>query len=364
MRVVKAPPPAEYVQPRLSQAAMDRMWLAIEQAQPARPMLRRWQVQLAAAAAVAAVGVALWRPWQETALQVAPEKVASAERWFATGAEGKSVRLEDGSVLQLGHTTQLRIVRESPRETRVLLERGTATCDVELGSERRFVIEAGSFAVTARDSRFTAGLDADPKLLPVLSLQVERGSIELRGEHGSATLGAGQKWSSGQLLPPKTAPSTVPTLRTPPTVTHGRAGPTPPPKLEEQRAPDREARTAADLMRDANQARLAGRAREAAQHYDTLRKQHPGDARAGLAAFELARLRLHSLGDAAGALEAFDFALQRGKGFFAEDAEAGRVEALSRLGNMQACRDARRSFLRRFPKSPQRPRVRALCPTP
>ena len=115
-------------------------------------------------------------------------------------------------------------------------------------------------------------------------------------------------------------------------------------------------------MERANTARLDGKPADAAREYARLRERFPGDVRSGLAAFELGRISLASLGDPRGALDAFHFALahERG-GFFAEDAEAGAVEALDRLGDVNACVKARDAFLARHAQSAHASRIRLLC---
>jgi hypothetical protein len=117
-----------------------------------------------------------------------------------------------------------------------------------------------------------------------------------------------------------------------------------------------------ELLETANAARLAGHPRDAAQAFDALRSRYRGDPRAGLAAFELGRLRLDSLGDPAGAVEAFAdaMALSPGAGF-REDAEARRVEALDRMHDGR-CRAARQTYLARYPSGLHAAAVGARCP--
>ena len=98
-----------------------------------------------------------------------------------------------------------------------------------------------------------------------------------------------------------------------------------------------------ELLRLAEVARSAGRLAEAARAFDALRHKYRGDARAGLAAFELGRIRLDSMGNAAGAAEAFADAIALSPGApFREDAEARRVQALERSGSGACAFGARR----------------------
>jgi hypothetical protein len=116
------------------------------------------------------------------------------------------------------------------------------------------------------------------------------------------------------------------------------------------------------LFEQANAARLAGRASEAAAAFDELRLRHPTDTRAGYAAFMLGRIRLNSLDDANGAVEAFTFALAHpGGGFFREDAEARRVEALAKAGRTLECCQARDRFLASHPGAVRAALVAKQC---
>jgi hypothetical protein len=77
----------------------------------------------------------------------------------------------------------------------------------------------------------------------------------------------------------------------------------------------------------------------------------------------LGRIRLDTLADASGAAEAFAFAIAHpGGGFFLEDAEARRVEALAKAGRENECRAARAQFLARYPQAVRAPFVAQPCP--
>jgi hypothetical protein len=79
----------------------------------------------------------------------------------------------------------------------------------------------------------------------------------------------------------------------------------------------------------------------------------------------LGRLRLDALGDAAGAVEPFSFAMAHpGAGFFLEDAEARRIEALAKSRRMLECRAARDQFLARHAGSDRAAFVAKLCGAP
>jgi tetratricopeptide (TPR) repeat protein len=117
---------------------------------------------------------------------------------------------------------------------------------------------------------------------------------------------------------------------------------------------------AAALFGSAQEARAAGRVDQAAALLAELLERFPHDSRAGLAAFELGRIRLAS-GDAKGALDAFDQAAGASN-MFDEQVDARRIQALEQIGDLAVCRTARKSFLRRFPNGAFAAVVRRRCP--
>ena len=361
MKAVEEKRLADYVEPAMSEARIERIWAGVEvgSAQASRGPAR-WRLGLAVVAA-AAVAVMVLRPWasQETrAVVVSAEPPAArvSEAWLATGAQKRSYPLGKKSHVELGPETQVRVDR-SRDEVRLRLERGSLKCSVAAGPERVVVHAGPAEIVTGQGgAELDVELEMRPGQGPMLRVGVDAGSAEVLQESSHerlAKLGAGQTWTNVKLAADGPEPAQPTAPRAAPIKT-----PLPP-------APPASAATtsdAAELLAAAQRHRREGNAAAAAVEYDRLRKRHPGDARAGLAAFELARLRLDQLGDARGALEAFDAALGSGKGgFFVEDAKAGRVRALSKLGDSARCSRERDAFLKAHPKSPHAAQVRQLC---
>lgn len=314
------------------------------------------------AAAASLFGGGLW-----LVQRMPPGAEQIAERAPATSGD-RRLELPDGSTLALAEHTEARVVTLDPREVRVQLESGSVECDVAHNPERRFVVATGALEVVVKGTRFTvsSGLEATAPEYVVVS--VEHGLVEVRQppDRVLALLGAGQRWSSdGRNPPPPTTSETTP-LVTPQPVTSQTPQTAPPARSEAQHAaPVPRARpvpSPRNLFERADAERLAGRAREAAETFDELRRRYPSDARAGYAAFMLGRIRLDSLADPSGAAEAFAFAIAHpGSGFFLEDAEARRVEALAKSGRASECRQARDQFLTRYPQAVRAPVVATLC---
>ena len=125
-------------------------------------------------------------------------------------------------------------------------------------------------------------------------------------------------------------------------------------------SPPAPAGEAAQLFQRALAARGKGELAECERLLSELLRRFPRDSRAGLAAFQLGRVRL-DLGDARGALTALDRAV-RDLGTFEEQIEARRIEALERVGERAACQKARDAFLRAYPYGSFSGVVRQRCP--
>ena len=120
--------------------------------------------------------------------------------------------------------------------------------------------------------------------------------------------------------------------------------------------------SAKELLARAEASRAANDPRGAARLFDALRAHHRADPRAGLAAFELGRLRLDRLGDPRGAAEALSDALSIAPGApFREDAQARLVEAYEASGDHARCLDARAGYLARYPRGVHRGTIASRC---
>ena len=347
---------AHYMQPDVPEERANRLWEGIVHGGEARRARRRVRaVGLTAGLLAAALAlVVLVKPTLSQRLQHPPLPRASgpsslAGRVFDGEERAQQLVLPDGSTVVIEAATRLVIVDATEASVRLRLDHGRITCDVTPRPERPFVVLAGDTEVRVKGTRFSVGAQATDDAGPSLEVHVERGIVEVGDGRGVrvAELRAGETWMKD---PPEEAHNAVEPWPSAPSAT------TPPPP---RAAPPE---TAQALFRRADATHGAGQIEEAAGLFDQLWKRFPGDSHAGLAAFEAGRLRLDSLDDPRGAAESFGFAMGHTEGAFREDAEANRVEALARAGDLTACRAARDAFVKRYPQGPRSSGLSARCP--
>jgi transmembrane sensor len=176
--------------------------------------------------------------------------------------------------------------------------------------------------------------------------------------------------SSGAVEPAKTAraPSGANApghVRSAPAVSSGAAEPTGVASIESP--PESEpAVTVQAMLARADEARLAGRYRDAAAILERVVSENGAASQVNLAEFSLGRLYLDSLGDPGAAATHFSRALARGlPGALAEDAYARLVEAYAREGDPKAAREAAERYRARYGNGRRLPDVdRWSAPTP
>lgn len=348
--------PFDHVQPQLGPERIQRMWSVVEQAQR-KPYRKQQRLALMACAAVlllSGLGTLLRSGNRQEVSPLAQQGAVLVGDQHVT-----SMALPDGSQLVLDQRAKLQIVEANNAATRVRLLRGKATFDVKPRAQQSFVVEAHEMTVQVRGTRFSVSLDSNE--VGSVTVHVEKGKVEIVGvrEERVATLIAGQSWS--RAAPTAESESAGTDASTPIVAPEANAH-----DAVKQRVsnPNRhDTMGAAELFERANEQRVAGRPEQAALDYERLRTRFPRDARAGLAAFELGRIRLDSLHDPRGALSALRFALgHQSGGFAAEDARALQIDALARLGDSAACSAARQAFLTSYPHSAHKKRVLGACP--
>jgi transmembrane sensor len=376
-------PLADDMTPRVDEARLARQWSAISAGVAARPARRFFFAALvpAAVVALAVIVVLLARPWRDAA----PPSVTVAHAPDA-------LLLPDGSRVTLSNGAELTVEAATRERVHLALGAGVVDLDVTHVDGRTFVVTAAGHDVTVLGTAFSV------KLVPVdgrrtLLVGVSRGRVRVSGPTGEHLLDAGQSWSSRVDGPPAPHPGAAPSATSalaPAVETSATAGndplePSPPPAEPSANAnPNAVANANAnanasakpiapsppvdgprELLARATEARSAGRPRDAAIALDALRKHHRSDARAGLAAFELGRVRMDALNDPAGAAEAFADAIALAPSApFREDAEARRIEALDAMPDRARCERARDAYLARFPSGLHARQVAQRCKRP
>jgi len=319
--------------------------------QPSGPFpLRRALVPAALAVALAAVAYFVISRTREAAEPAPP---ALEQATFETRGEPARFALKDGSTLELAPATRVDVIENEARAVRLSLRRGRMTSDVAAGDERSFAVLAGTLVVQAQGARFEVAT-AEMQLGQRVDVRVERGEATVKGRSGPTKLGAGQSFHEDPPPPSGLVPPPLPPPQmAPPSASASAALPP---------VPDLSRASARELFERANWARRMGQAREAAEAYQALLDRFAGDQRAGLAAYELGRVRMDSLKDLAGAAQAFE----RSVGFspsapFREDALARLTQIYAETGQHADCARAQKRYLSSYPSGAQKDAVAARC---
>ena len=350
------PDAARYVQPQVTEARLQRVWAGVGARLPRRGRSRSWSWALGfgvAAAAAAALAVVVPRfdsPEPESLL---------AGAVLETASDSLTMGLVDGSSLKLDQRSRVEVASSGPAGVRLRLKRGRIECSVQPRKEANFVVLAEGVEVRVVGTRFSVATERDSESRRV-EVHVHEGAVEVKSaaQPGEVVrVKAGRSWSQVT----KTGPSETVAAKPEPAVTAEPIAPKPP----AENAADRVPSGPRELLEEANALRRAGKAREAAKQYEALLNKHGSDSRAGLAAFELGRLRMDRFGDMKGAIVAFEkaMALAPGSGF-REDALARVVTAHARSGNQAGCKQAKQRYLASYPRGIHRQAVLDQCGAP
>jgi TolA-binding protein len=364
----------------LSEARVTRLWSRVSERLDSPRRGWRW---LWAPALASALGVALlFAHYRSTE----PKHDASAWQGtrLETAADSLAVTLIDGSKLKLDPNSRVEMGAETPSAVRLVLERGRVDCDVTHREGRSFMVVASGVEVRVIGTHFSVTTEHNDETIRV-EVRVDRGVVEVQsaGHPEEATrVEAGRSWSrvtKTSALPKPEASSEGPATIGAPASSAQPPAPSDAPAPEASAASNDSATPrsgnpspsatrpsdARELLEQASGLWREGRVREAAQSYQTLLSTYPRDPRAGLAAFELGRLRMDRLGDLAGAVRALERAVALAPGSsFREDALARLVTAYAGVHNRAGCERTRDQYLREFPAGVRRRSVAAACGAP
>jgi hypothetical protein len=356
-------PLGRHISPALDDARLERQIAAIvARATPrAVPSSFSWSRRPLVIAAVTALGLvaggAAWRLGKASRLQErsheAPNVIVAGTTVEAP-AGGETLTLADGSRAVLEPQSKLTLMTVRPEVVRVGLERGGVELDVTHADGKELVVVARGYEIRVLGTRFRVRL-----LDGTLEVKVTRGRVrvtraEPRDDGDVRVLGAGETWIA-TVEPARPVSAAVPASE--------EAPPPEAPTVARLGAAGGPASASAkDLLARAEASRAANDPRDAARLFDALRTHHRSDPRAGLAAFELGRLRLDRLRDPRGAAEALNDALSIAPAApFREDAQARLVEAYEAAGERARCVDARTSYLSRYPRGVHRGTIASRC---
>lgn len=366
--------PSEHVQvPELSEAALDAQWSGVRRRRSAHAKQRR--AAAVAVAAMLAIGIVTGGAWwvghrrgaevghAAPAIAVATTETPPNQAPFVPSPptspgprvlemETAEVALADGAVFRAAPGARVETCDGGAASTCLRVRAGTVTFEPAPDAPE-LAVRAGPVEVRSTAARFVIRRTVAGSVHHV-NLQVEVGEVEVfRGPDHSVQLSAGESVS---FETEREAEATVPPSA--PTVDAAKASP-----ASNDDEPDRgdPAAPGQGLWDRAKHARRAGRHADAASLYAELVRDHGKDPNAGLAALELARLRMDTLNDVAGAIDPLERALEDRRGSIREDALARLVRAYDELGRSEGCERRRRQYLERHPKGVHTAVVERAC---
>ncbi|MDP3237003.1 MAG: FecR domain-containing protein [Myxococcales bacterium] len=368
-------PLSEHVHFVVTDREIDEGWQQLDSA--LRPE-RRWTRFVIAGAVTAAliagvIGLTLSRKSRT-------EGTLEAGAVLAAGSAPLQAQLREGSTVRAEASSKGALEIATASEVRVRLDEGSMHFDVAKNPARRFVVKAGRVEVRVVGTAFTVKRSIGNE---VVNVTVDRGVVEVWvGDEQRAVLNAGQSWNEGvetaALLEPEVVaeedtvadetplpadsprrPAAPRKKSRPAKVAAATDEPLPPPVISSRPPlPD----DPSTLFRLALDARRAGHARDAADAFSVFLAKFPTDSRAGLVLFELGRLQMDQLHAPSSAVESLEQSIARSpQGSYAEDAMARLVQLHHEQHRAPACRDARESYLKRFPAGVHAATLQSLC---
>lgn len=269
------------------------------------------------------------------------------------------IALANGSVFRAAPGAAVSACGDDDIERCLQVDDGTVIFEPAAASP--LSVRAGGMQVRADGSRFVVTVTRKVAgASPRVKLRVETGAVEVfRGDEAPVELAAGASVSfDGSWARDEARPDA------PAKIADGREATTGAPPRNP--AADDAGQAVADpvpqsLWSRAKEARRSGDHEAAARAYAELLDAHADDPKAGLAALELARLRMDTLDDVAGAIAPLRRALRERRASIREDALARLVRAHADLGHDEACRQRRREYLDTFPDGVHTSTVSRAC---
>lgn len=351
---------AEYLEPDTSDQRVNRLWVNVASRQR-RTSTGRWVF----AGALVAASVAAFVTW----FVMRPSSGLEVGTAWEAAELGRDVTMPHVR-MQLASQTLAKVERVEEGLTRVRLERGRASFDVEHREQHRFEVSAGEALVRVVGTRF-----AVQRIGAAVEVEVERGIVEVERAGATTRLTAGQRWPSAPVVdaaepafeleheggaeerPEPVTPSRLVKRRT---VTKAEPAPPPEPRKEPE-LPGPPAPSAQELFAAAIDARRTKQPKDAVAAFERFLTAFPSDARAPLAHFEVGRLEMDALGNPAAAVTSLRRALAGPSLEVREEATSRLVRALDALGRTSECETARADYLARWPSGSYAETVSGKC---
>lgn len=378
-------PLGKYLEPAVSGSRIERNRAAIH----ARLGSRRGVQWVWVAAMATCLAVATYGLFGPTGQRAGEEHSTARVDWdpdvrsvLETRQVPLAAALRDGTHVDLAPLTELEARRVEAEAVELDLRRGRASFDVSHNPKRKFRVHAGDVTVSVLGTRFSVTRDGQR-----VDVAVERGKVAVDDGVGVVFLLPGERWSGG-MNRGAVAPSVSLNNDVPPSEAEAQSSGVPRrtgealPSADEAITevlsnPDSASATAGassplelpetsrakQLFDASREARRSGDSRRAAQLLQELVATYPRDPRAGLAAFELGRIRADVLGDNSGAAQALEQALKLSpRASYRQDALARLAQVYERSGRTAACKAVRQKYLAAYGEGIHAQRVLKLCP--
>ena len=391
-------PLSEFVKPAdVSTAALHLEWHSVRRRVRRRKQLRVAMAIVPVVALLVAAALAL-RPGPDAFI---PGQVV------LTDESARTLQLAEGSKVFVASNSGVELSRADTNEVVVVLGHGRSLFDVEKNPGRRFVVKADGVEVRVIGTRFTVQRNGND-----VSVQVERGIVEVRDGESVQRLERGASWKraksevAGAATPvaptndavdvveepaaetvddapavdePRqpTAPGkkknvkrrtvaakkkSEPVDDAPTPVASGGSSLVPAPPLQPQFQARPVEPSPAEAFNNAMRDRAEGRSKDAIIGFQQVCERWPSSAYAPMSAFEWGRLALDVQGDPRQAARAFERTLELAtSASLVEDALARLTEAYARY-DAGSCRRVQADYLRRFPEGPHVRGVTKACP--
>jgi hypothetical protein len=359
---------AQFVQPYLPEARLAHQWAKLDNADQSRKRLlfRPLPAMGLGLVAVCALtlGLSHYRPWFAGSISgTTVESVRSGSQ---------SLTLPDGTRIELAAASRLVIDEYGDSLVRVSLRQGEAQFQVTHVPSRHFDVLVAGYEISVVGTRFSVKLESASHV----TVHVEQGKVSVRTRNAPGdekVLSSGESWTD---VPVSSPPSSIdPSNDTAPEIDKSldtpalQAAPSAlsvNPKALFAAVPSGSVRSAdagpKELFELAELSRINGKLRDSAEALNKLRRTYRSDPRAGLASFELGRLRMDAFGDLTGGAEALHDAIRLSPGAsFREDAESRLVQLYHRQANRESCQIAKAEYLKHFPSGAASKVVKQLC---